>query len=645
MDTAGDILRRTIGAKYTEARANCDHRDLDRRHYYQALSERILPQCRRILLDEQKRALYDEQCRLHRAGDPRALGYVAFQTMLKHPEALEGKDPSNGSLPALQNPPATLPARLRKEMSAAQTLVQDMEEGLALDLLPTASVTTRNAAQGPTPSLMNAPLMNAPTAPAMDASASAPIRARHSEPAAPAAAGTEDEQADEAARIFDAAFVRVAGTENYLESTPLAGRPSAAAQSGTSDAPRAETMIINGRPAGTRNVPAARLSVGEATPQTKRKPTRDERHILSPLALNLLTAIVAVMLTFTIQYFANAPATAVGDRVPLVVSYAPELGPFLEHARAEFEKTGNGARIEVILQPQGARAGMRQALGQDGTPSDVWIPAETMWVSRYNQAAGAARRNAIGSATPLALSPLVLIARADHAVSLLKRFPNHRIPSWEALRVAVAQDAPGRLGLTDPQRSGSGAIVRYFMAREWSRRHQVSWNGAATDNAALWRWLDSFEKNVPAADGTTADLVKDMVLGTRGLYWWTVAYESDAIHWLNEGKSVDIFYLPVTNFAEHPFCHIARLNAHPQARTASILFERFLRTTPMQQALLKSGFRPTEIDLQSSMAGNPFRAAKYRQRGLQSSGFPLDERLDYRLINQLTARWGKRFTS
>jgi len=299
----------------------------------------------------------------------------------------------------------------------------------------------------------------------------------------------------------------------------------------------------------------------------------------------------------------------------------------------------------LILQPQDARAGMRQALGQEGSPPDVWIPAEAMWHQRYNQIAPSKSRSTISTNSPLALSPLVLVARADHARALLKRFPSRHIPSWEALRVAVAQDAPGHLGMTDPNKSGSGAIVRYFMAREWSEKHNVAWNDAATGNAALWKWMGSFEKNVPATSGATADLVKDMVLGTRGLYWWTIAYESDAIHWLNEGKSVEIFYLPVSNFAEHPFCYVAHLDAPSQARAAFTIFERFLRTAPMQQMLLQNGFRPTEIDLKTNVKGNPFLDAKFKKRGLKSTGFPLDERLDYKLINKVTQQWDKRFTS
>src|SRR5690606_5069933 len=102
MEAGSDQLRRAIGSKYTDATANYDHRDLNRRYYYQALAERILPQCRRILLDSQKRKLYDEQCRLHRANDPRALSYVAFRAALKNPEALrDGIAPEN--LPSLEN--------------------------------------------------------------------------------------------------------------------------------------------------------------------------------------------------------------------------------------------------------------------------------------------------------------------------------------------------------------------------------------------------------------------------------------------------------------------------------------------------------------------------------------------------------------
>jgi len=54
-----DELRSKIGAVYSEAQANRDHRNLTKRREYQALLE-LLPPARAALLEEPKRARYDD---------------------------------------------------------------------------------------------------------------------------------------------------------------------------------------------------------------------------------------------------------------------------------------------------------------------------------------------------------------------------------------------------------------------------------------------------------------------------------------------------------------------------------------------------------------------------------------------------------
>lgn len=62
LDVAPDAtttrLRGQINDLYTEAQANRDHRNLNKRREYQLLLE-LLPQAREILLDENRRARYD----------------------------------------------------------------------------------------------------------------------------------------------------------------------------------------------------------------------------------------------------------------------------------------------------------------------------------------------------------------------------------------------------------------------------------------------------------------------------------------------------------------------------------------------------------------------------------------------------------
>ena len=71
-------LRRQINLLYDRANSNTDHRELKKRFYFQLLNQKVLPQCRRILLDETAREFYDNQWQLHALGACDALTYRQF---------------------------------------------------------------------------------------------------------------------------------------------------------------------------------------------------------------------------------------------------------------------------------------------------------------------------------------------------------------------------------------------------------------------------------------------------------------------------------------------------------------------------------------------------------------------------------------
>ena len=71
-------LRRLINDLYQRASGNSDHRELRKRFYFQVLTQKVLPQCRRILLDSEVRAAYDAQWKLHKDGAAEAIAYGEF---------------------------------------------------------------------------------------------------------------------------------------------------------------------------------------------------------------------------------------------------------------------------------------------------------------------------------------------------------------------------------------------------------------------------------------------------------------------------------------------------------------------------------------------------------------------------------------
>ncbi len=77
-EAAPQTLRRQINLLYDRAQQNTDHRELKRRFYYQLLLQKVLPQCRRILLDSEARKAYDTQWQLHALGASDAISYPTF---------------------------------------------------------------------------------------------------------------------------------------------------------------------------------------------------------------------------------------------------------------------------------------------------------------------------------------------------------------------------------------------------------------------------------------------------------------------------------------------------------------------------------------------------------------------------------------
>jgi len=713
VNASEDQLRKRIGKAYAEASANSDHRDLAKRHYYQALVERVLPQCRRVLLDPEWRAKYDRQHILHSINDPSAQDYVTFIASAR------GTDTRSDA--------TELPQRVREEIKIARAVVSTVETGEVLELLPARALSaaelppaasepdaalSRHAAwlAGMTPdpageSETDSIPASSPAAssiPAQSLPGTAPVPAPPATPpvAAPAPnsvyaqAGQFSDKVETRATIrkpapaepAKPAAVQPPGTRSVTDAgtalgsrDPEAHRAAPAAASSqpatnpadsTAEAPvevRAQVITaaqaadirrrrasnpgapLTAEPAmdGSLSIPSrnqrgkgkvSRVLVGD---ETGVRPQR--RRVLSPTSLNLMVAIAGVLLTITIQRFAATPADATSaQRVPLFIAYPSSLEPVMSSASEAWENTSDGAGVNIVLQEVDAQVGVNRVLGEDGATPDMWIPSDSLWSDRYNDLAPGAKRRMIQSRGSVVETPVVLVARDDHASVLEQRFPDHIIPSWDALRDAIASGAPGHFGLTDPDTSGAGAVARYSMAHEWTDDHGLSLS-AATGNNALWKWMDGFESNVPAVPASTNSLVKDLVWGTTGNYWWAVAYESDALGWMAQGKPLQIYYLPRTDYADHPLFDIDRLGAPSEALAARASFEAFMHSTAIQTSLLRHGYRPTEIGLDTDVSGNPFIDPRLRQRGVRIEGLPRADRIEYSTLKALCDEWARRY--
>jgi hypothetical protein len=681
-----DTIRKRIGKVYAEAASNSDHRDLARRHYFQTLVERVLPQCRRVLLDPEWRAKYDRQHILHSISDPSSQDYVTFFGSMR------SKDVAEGDL-------AMLPQRIEEDLQVAREVVACARQGAELDLLPSTAISGKETLF-PTPSrdakraVATLPSQNSTSiggrilppnapqpalAPALETvsskaprAASSVVAAESSVPAlqatvhlsdgalqAPAATKVAPRAASAASaaaapKAKPPAEIIAPPTESKAESNAEPVRAQVITAQEAAEIRRRRTSnpdtnnFIKPTPAvGDGSVviprrkswkaPVSRVIVEEPAP--KARPSR----LISPTSMNLMVAIVGVLLTITIQKFASTPAIATNvGRTPIFVAVASEMESALLRAEAGWEKTPEGANFDLIVQSVDSRTGLRRALGTSGPMPDVWIPSDSLWADLYNAQAPKLKRQTLSSDQPVAHTPMVLIARSERAAPLRQRFPDHLIDSWNALRGAIISGAPGRLGLTDPQKAATGAQARYSMAREWAATQNQSPSQAAK-NPKFWNWMAAFEDNAPASPAQTGAMVKDLVLGTTGRYWWGIAYESQALEWMNEGKSLEIFYLPRTTLADHPFCPIERIGAPLEVAQARASFEKYLRGPAMQKQLLDSGFRPTELALQTKTPANPFLKAEFRTKGARLENLPRDERRNPRAMEILVSEWGRRF--
>lgn len=665
VDADEATIRRRIGRVYTDASANAEHRDLQKRMWYQSLCEQVLPQARRVLLDAGWRAKYDRQHILHSIGDSSAQPFVAFIASMRGGEISNAPDSDLSQLPTL----------VQEEILAARGVVECARAGLQLDLLPSQAVKPSYSSSSPP---ANRASVAAPAAkprlktevkaateeelalPTMRVAKGVASSARKSQPPAPA----------------PEAFRSNSKREEHLASDDLASPPAirprvpAPLESQKGEPARLKTLTAQEaseiRRSRRANSPDYEPFV---SPETLHKingdvvvPSRPKRKVtvspsssrvvvgddglskakLSPATLHLLVAITGVLLTLSIQRFAATPAAATGaGRMPILIATSPEMASVLSRVQTQWEALPEGQNFDIVVQDAEGEAGVRRVLGHGGAAPDAWMPSSKTWLDRYNTLAPKSGREALPASESVAGTPVVLIARGAHAGELRRRWPDHHISSWNALRDALATGAPGHFGLSDPQQTAVGALARFSMAREWGESHNQT-PAVAVRTGAFWEWMKGFESQTPSAYSTSGDLMNDLLGGNGSRLWWGLAYESDAISALNAGQNIEMWILPRTILADHPFYDVERVGAPVEVSAARATFERFLRSDEGQRNLLLAGMRPARLGLNAHVKGNPFSSVDFGKRGL-SAALPRDERSGAGVLASLSSEWAKRF--
>lgn len=131
--TAGhEQLQTRINDLYSEAQANRNHRQLEKRRYYESVLE-ILPQARNIILDDSKRARYDtyaSEARLGRGSPP-------FATFITQLNSRGGAEPDRVDVLGVAET-TTRPERDKAKATAATPRKKGPSERARASLMGTA---------------------------------------------------------------------------------------------------------------------------------------------------------------------------------------------------------------------------------------------------------------------------------------------------------------------------------------------------------------------------------------------------------------------------------------------------------------------------------------------------------------------------
>ncbi|MBV9864442.1 MAG: hypothetical protein JO316_03780 [Abitibacteriaceae bacterium] len=331
LDVAPDAdetaIRKRISARYSEASTNYNHRDLQRREYYQLLGQQVIPQCRRILLNPEFREWYDCQNSLHQAGDANALDYRTFLVSLNE----------DGIAPASADAPAIV-------------------DTLATPAIPVAAVAASEATEDKAPELVS-----------VESTEAAPAVAEFT----PAEVATPEPVATTPVAAAPIEAVAPAPKQDFIaETTPLQEpMPVIAPSPGVeAESPAKKSSLRPAAPTGPttfiQDNLAAPHAVGKAVKQAvkedkkRKKAARQENsykprvaigdamatqsvalaqssglfrpgeRALSDTSIALLTAIVAMMLSITIDYF-SIPGLAQWTGIGLAITQSPRIREFV----------------------------------------------------------------------------------------------------------------------------------------------------------------------------------------------------------------------------------------------------------------------------------------------------------------------------
>ena len=362
---------------------------------------------------------------------------------------------------------------------------------------------------------------------------------------------------------------------------------------------------------------------------------RRRNFIIFTLFLLIAAGVVAS------QYmFRWSQGTFLNPEPPLNISvhYSSELRAWLGPAAEDFNagnfKVGRQP-VHVDLEAVDDGDAMRRIVSGSSSPT-AWIPASTIWVNLLNNQWRTSNqtdlllRSGEYGTTPMVLTPMVFVMFADRA----EAFRKGNEVDWKPIQAAVTNPGgwqalggdPGwgrfKYSQTSPNNSNAGLLAATLATYSYFEKT----GGLTTsdlEDQGYRDWIEGLASGLVADAPPTADQqMRDMLLYGPSRYDVVSIYESLVAQQIKNapgrfGDDLKVFYPGVNIWSDYPFSILMGDQSTAEQKDAALAFMRYLYSPPVQQAALRTGFRPANPDvplLTNNDPNNPFNL--YADAGL-----------------------------
>lgn len=360
--------------------------------------------------------------------------------------------------------------------------------------------------------------------------------------------------------------------------------------------------------------------------------------------LNRLIALVLVLSVFAsaCDDGATINGTPVVDRpsnaIEISIIYAPELDLFMPEAMNDFNRAMAEGRNPATGQSLAAGERPVFVTGQPGSSGTImqgivnaviapnnanvqrptlFAPSVSHWLALANYNAGRELFD-LADSPATALAPVVIAIWESRLKAIQAKHPGQPI-GWEEL-LEVLNDPngwasygiPGRTtvyyGHTDPYISStalSTLIAEFYSSARYNtnnpnlRRLTLD----LVNQAQVQQGVRQIEQLIKHYSARTTEFKEYIAQGPAYLDF--VALEENDLIYINQGKTqyqppeklVALYPKEGTFWHEHPFAIPDADWVTPEQRAAAKLFTQYIRSKPIQEKVLASGFRPVTTDV------------------------------------------------